>query len=115
MTREPRLYLQDILDSIKKIQQYMGNLTFDEFVSNDMVIDAVVRNFEIMGEAAAHIPDSIRSAYPNIPWKEMRGLRNVVVHEYFGVDLKIIWKTAQESLPELSEMIKEVLSNLGKK
>jgi uncharacterized protein with HEPN domain len=110
MTRDPQLYLQDILDSIGKIKRYTADLSFDEFVSNDMVMDAVTRNLEIIGEAAARIPDNIRLYYPNVPWYEMKGMRNIVAHEYFGVDPKIVWKTVQHSLPELSIMIKDIIT-----
>lgn len=109
MTRDQRLYLNDIMESIAKIQQYTANLTFDTFATNNMVIDAVVRNFEIIGEAAGHIPENIQSLYPEVAWYEMKGMRNIVAHEYFRVDLKIVWKTARESLPPLGLLIKHVL------
>jgi uncharacterized protein with HEPN domain len=112
MTRSPQLYLQDILESGEKIQQYIANMTFDEFVSNNMAVDAVIRNFEIIGEAVAHIPEDIRSAYPEVPWSEMKGMRNVVAHEYFGVDLKIVWKTVRQSLPPLMTMIRRVIDDI---
>lgn len=112
MTRNYQLYLQDILESIEKIQQYICKLTFEEFSSNNMVIDAVVRNLEIIGEAATRMPDDIRLSYSQIPWAEMRGIRNILVHEYFGVDHKIIWKTAKQSLPELSLQIKNITQKL---
>ena len=115
MKRDPQIYLQDILESIEKIQQYIANMTFDEFVSNNMAVDAVIRNFEIIGEAAAHIPDDIRSSYPIVPWFEMKGMRNIVAHEYFSVDLKIVWKTARESLPSLIIMIKQVIDDISER
>lgn len=115
MKRDPQIYLQDILESIEKIQQYIANMTFDEFVSNNMAIDAVIRNFEIIGEAVAHMPDDIRSAYPKVPWFEMKGMRNIVAHEYFSVDLKIVWKTARESLPSLMIMIKQVIDDISER
>lgn len=112
MTRDPQLYLQDILESSEKIQQYIAHMTFDEFVSNSMAVDAVIRNFEVIGEAAAHVPDDIRAAYPEVPWYEMKGMRNIVAHEYFSVDLKIVWKTARQSLPPLMMMIKQVVNDI---
>ncbi|AGL01685.1 HepT-like ribonuclease domain-containing protein [Desulfoscipio gibsoniae] len=111
MTRNARLYLYDILESIEKIQQYTTNLTFEDFVANNMAVDTVVRNFEIIGEAAKHIPDDIQSKYSEVPWFEMKGLRNIMVHEYFRVDLKIVWKTARESLPALLSMIKRIIAD----
>jgi hypothetical protein len=73
LTREPLFYLRDIVDSIEKIKRYCAGLSFEEFTSNDMIIDAVIRNLEVIGEAAARLPHSIYSAYPDVPWKEMRG------------------------------------------
>ncbi|KUG03445.1 hypothetical protein ASZ90_019147 [hydrocarbon metagenome] len=110
MTRDHRLYLEDMLEAINKIQRYTVNLTFDEFTLNEMAIDAVVRNFEIIGEAAGRISSNIQLLYPEIPWYEMKGMRNIVAHEYFRVDLQIIWKTVQDSLPELGRLIQSVLA-----
>ena len=110
MTRDALLYLYDILESIEKIQQYTANLTFEDFVANNMAVDAVVRNFEIIGEAASHIPDNIQSKYSEVPWFEMKGMRNIMVHEYFRVDLKIVWMTARESLPALVSTIKRIIA-----
>lgn len=75
-----------------------------------MAVDAVVRNFEIIGEAASHIPDDIPSKYSEVPWFEMKGMRNIMVHEYFRVDLKIVWMTARESLPALVSTIKRIIA-----
>ena len=110
MTRDALLYLYDILESIEKIQQYTANLTFEDFVANNMAVDAVVRNFEIIGEAASHIPDNIQSKYSEVPWFEMKGMRNIMVHEYFRVDLKIVWMTARVSLPALVPIIKRIIA-----
>ncbi len=109
MIRDSRLYLNDIIESITKIKEYTNNLNLDTFVSNNLVIDAVIRNFEIIGEAAGHIPENIQSLYPEVPWYEMKGMRNIMAHEYFRVDLKIVWKTAHESLPALGLMVERVL------
>ena len=110
MTRDARLYLYDILESIEKIEQYTANLTFEDFAANSMVVDAVVRNFEIIGEASSHIPDDIQSKYSEVPWFEMKGMRNIMVHEYFRVDHKIVWMTARESLPALVLMIERIIA-----
>lgn len=110
MTRDARLYLSDILESITKIQRYTEDLTFEGFAANSMIIDAVVRNLEIIGEAANHIPDDILSMYPEVPWFEMKGMRNIMAHEYFRVDLKIVWMTIRESLPSLVSIIKRIIA-----
>ncbi len=112
MTREPLLYLYDILDSIEKIQRYTSNMNFQEFTGSSLTIDAVVRNFEIIGEASGRIPEDVQLKYPEIPWFEMKGMRNIVAHEYFRVDLKIIWKTSRESLNIVAEMIRHLLKDL---
>ena len=110
MKRDSLLYLNDILESIDHIQQYINNLTFEEFTKSNMVIDAVIRNFEIIGEASAHVPDDIQSSHPEIPWLEAKAMRNIMAHEYFRVDLKIVWKTAKESLPVLQGQIGKIIA-----
>jgi len=109
--RNDKLYLRDILDSIEKIESYVNNLDYEKFSENSIIIDAVVRNFEIIGEATKNLSKEIKSSYPEIPWKEMAGMRNKVIHEYFGVNLKIIWKTIKERLPKLKIKIGEILKN----
>lgn len=81
----------------------MGN-----FQKNSLVEDAVVRNFEIIGEASKHIPEEIKSQYPDIPWKEMAGMRDKIIHEYFGIDLEIVWKTVNIRLPQLRPLLKNI-------
>lgn len=102
------LYLQDILDSINKIEQYISGDTAEEFKKDQLKIDAVVRNLEIIGEAANHISEEIIEKYSEIPWQKMISMRNKVLHEYFGVDEETLWKTITEDLPP----IKEQLENL---
>jgi len=112
MTRDPRLYLEDIKQSVAKIQRYTHGLSFKEFQDSEMVIDAVVRNFEIIGEATSQMPDSIKEMYPGVPWYKMKGLRNVIAHEYFGVRLLTIWETVQKDLPMLEPQIEKILKEL---
>ncbi len=75
---------------------------------------AVIRNFEIIGEASKHIPETIRGKYPKIPWKEMAGMRDKLIHEYFGVKLEVVWETVKKRFPELKILIREVLDNMEK-
>ncbi len=82
------------------------------FIKDKKTVDAVVRNLEIIGEAAGHIPESIRKRFPNIPWKAIAGMRNKLIHEYFGIDTEILVKTVYESLPELKESLEKVLITL---
>lgn len=109
MTRDARLYLQDIVDSINKIQKYTDNMTLEEFELNDMAVDAVARNFEIIGEAATRVTDDIKEMYPDVPWFKMKGMRNIMAHEYFSVDLDIVWDTARKALPSVAEQIKKII------
>lgn len=107
--RDYKLFLNDILESIRKIEKYTGNITFKDFTNNQMIIDAVVRNFIIIGEASTNIPLEIQNKYPRIPWKKMKAMRNIVVHEYFGVKLNTTWNTAKKSLPKLEKEIIKVI------
>ncbi len=90
--RSPELFIQDMLEAIEKIERYTELVEdLEDFMKKDIVVDAVLRNLEIIGEAARNIPEEIRSKYPEIPWNRVVGLRNVVIHGYFVVDLEIIW------------------------
>ena len=111
MKRTHRLYLNDINEAIERIQGYVKDLTFEEFSKNMLVIDAVVRNFEIIGEATKHIPTEIKKDYPLIKWKEMAGMRDKLAHEYFGVNIEILWKTAKNRLPTLKPLVNELLKD----
>lgn len=82
--RSPQLYLEDIITSIFKIEAYTKDLSFEDFINNQMVVDAVVRNLEVVGEAARNIPEEFSDKHPEVPWQEMVSMRNKVIHEYFG-------------------------------
>jgi len=112
MKRDPRLYLEDIRESVIKIKRYTQGLSFEEFRNSEMVVDAVIRNFEIIGEAASQTPDSIKEKHSDVPWYKMKGLRNVIAHEYFGVRLITIWETIQNDLPTLESQIEKTLAEL---
>lgn len=109
MRRTPKLFLVDIVQSIEKIEKYIEELSFEDFVSNEKTIDAVVRNLEIIGEASKNIPDWLKSKYINIPWREIAGMRNKMIHEYFGIDYEIIWEIVKKDLPELRAKIKGIM------
>lgn len=106
--RLPKLYLEDILTSISNIDEYTKGLSFKDFKSDKKTIDAVVRNLEIIGEAARNIGQSFTEEHSQLPWSEMISMRNKVIHEYIAVDVEILWKTIQEDLPMLKEQIEEL-------
>lgn len=103
--RDYKLYLEDILQAIKSVDEYTKSLTFVKFKRNKLVIDAVVRNLEIIGEAAKNIPANIKNRFPDIEWKKISGLRNILIHEYFGIDLQILWDIIKNKLPDLKKQI----------
>ena len=100
--------LQDILKAIEKIEVYIIDLTINQFKKNDLIIDAVIRNLEIIGEASKSIPTTIRKQYPVIPWDQMNGMRNILIHEYFGVDIDTVWHTVKRHLPELKKQLEGI-------
>jgi len=99
--RKPALLIQDIIESGKKILTYTTGLDYDGFVANDLVVDAVIRNFEIIGEAANRLPTEFKDAHPDIDWHRIRGFRNRIVHDYFGIDYEIVWTVKETFLPDL--------------
>jgi uncharacterized protein with HEPN domain len=103
------LRVEHILDAIGRIQQYTSGLTEESFGTNQMAVDAVIRNFLIIGEAARHIPADVQAKHSEIPWPLMQGMRNVLVHDYEAVKLDIVWKTIQVSLPPLVEPLRKLL------
>ena len=98
--REFILYLEDMSQSMQRIEEYLGDIDFKKFKMSYMVVDAIIRNFEIIGEASKNIPTEIKEKYPEIPWRKMYGLRNLIAHEYFGVDYEMIWEIAKNNLPQ---------------
>lgn len=94
-------YLNDIFNSICEIEEFVKGMTFNEFVIDRKTRNAVIRSIEVMGEAAKNIPESFRKKYPNVPWKKMAGMRDKLIHEYFGVDLEIVWQMIENNLPAL--------------
>jgi uncharacterized protein with HEPN domain len=111
--RPYKLRVEDILISMEKIEKYVADKGFEQIVRDELLIDAVVRNLEIIGEASRHVPEEIRSQWPGIPWHRMAGLRNVVIHQYFDVDLEALWKIVSDNLPETKLKIKEMLASIG--
>jgi len=99
--------IDDIIEAIEKIDRYTCGINFDEWRQDEKTVDAVVRNIEVIGEAASHLPIEIQEQYQDIPWNMMKGIRNVLAHEYFGIDLKIVWKTVKNDLPVLKKLLQK--------
>jgi uncharacterized protein with HEPN domain len=113
--RDPILYVSDIILSMERVREYIDGLDFQQFKWDYKTVDAVIRNFEIIGEATKNVPKEIKDKYTSIPWEEMYRLRNRISHEYFGVDYEIIWDIATRHLPINYEDVKAVLEDLQKK
>jgi len=105
MTRHTDLYFNDILHAAAKIQRYTRGMAFAEFKRDDKTVDAVIRNLHVIGEAARSVPIHVQNKNPQVPWRDIIAMRNILIHEYFGVDAAIIWKTVREDLPVLKKAI----------
>ena len=110
--REFSDYLNDILEAIGDIQNFTQNMSFKDLESDKKTLYAVIRCLEILGEAVRKIPKNVKEGYPDIPWKEIAGMRDKLIHEYFGVDTQTIWDTIQEDLPPLKETITNIINDL---
>jgi uncharacterized protein with HEPN domain len=109
MKLDESVYLQHILDAIAKVETYLEGIDESAFNQNTLIQDGVIRQIEILGEAAKHISDVLRAKYAHIPWQDIAGMRNKLIHDYFGVDIEKIWLTAVEDLPALKDEIKKIL------
>ena len=107
--RSWKFRLEDIRDSLALIAEYVQGLDYESWKKDQKTIDAVIRNIEIIGEAASHVPENIQDIYTDVPWHQMKGLRNILIHENFGVDLDVLWRTVQEDLPSLKIKIQKVI------
>ena len=110
--RIPRLLVEDILESGNLIMDYTDNMSFDDFLEDQKTIDAVIRNFEIIGEAVNLLPEEFKNSHANIDWVRIRGFRNRVVHDYFGIDYSIVWTIKETYLPLLIDSLAQVLTSM---
>ena len=110
--REIILLLEDILNASEKIISYTSEMSFNDFINDDKTIDAVVRNFEIIGEAANRVSEDFKSSHPEIEWRRMIGFRNRIIHEYFGIDYEMVWKIKENNLAELNDFIEQIINSL---
>ncbi len=107
-------FIQDIIDSVNDIGNFIEGMDFEEFIKDKKTIYSVIRAIEIIGEATKNVPEQIKKRYPEVPWKKMAGMRDRLVHEYFGVDMEILWETAKEDVPQLEVPVSKVLEDMEK-
>ena len=110
--RELGDYIQDILEAIVEVEDFTKGMKFEDFLGDKKTVNAVVRSLEIIGEATKKIPNSMREKYSEIPWKWMTGMRDKLIHEYFGIDLEIVWEVINNELPPIKPLIREILENI---
>ncbi|MDT8323628.1 MAG: DUF86 domain-containing protein [Bacteroidota bacterium] len=110
--RDARIYLDDILHSITRIESYVGEMTSEDFETDEKTQDAVIRNLEIIGEAVGKLPDTILQSHPEIEWHKIKALRNILVHEYFGINIEIVWDVVQNKLRQLKSASADILKEL---
>ena len=110
--RDPRPYLQDMLESIERIRRYTESMDPARFLENDVVQDAVIRRIEIMGEAVGYLPDDLKAGYPEVPWQDIKDMRNKLIHDYGRVDLDLVWAVVRRDIPSLEPQIRRVLGAL---
>ena len=111
MSRDYRVYLEDILEAVSKIRQFTAGLTLATFSQDAKTLDAVVRNLEIVGEAVKHLTEDVRARYSGLDWKKIAGLRDILIHEYFGVNVEVIWDIVQHKLPDLEKATRALLAS----
>ena len=102
-------YLEDTLDAIAKVRRFIEGMTLDQFAGDEKTIFATIRALEIIGEATKRMPKKVREGYPKVPWREMAGIRDKLIHDYFGVDIEVVWKAATSDLPKIEPQIRHIL------
>jgi len=110
--RDPKLYLKDILGALDAIEKFVGGADFETFKNDDMMSSAVIRKFEIVGEATKNISEEIKQKYPAIPWKSMAGMRDRLIHFYFGIKYELVWETIKKEIPKVKILVKRILDDL---
>ena len=113
MKKDDSVYLHHIIDAFVQIEHYTEGVSHEEFLHNRLIQDGVIRQLEVMGEAARNLSEDLRNEHPQIPWRQMIGLRNRMIHAYFNVDLQIIWEIVQGDIPDLKQKMKQILDAIS--
>ncbi|MBI5227079.1 DUF86 domain-containing protein [Candidatus Micrarchaeota archaeon] len=109
MSKDPNFYLGHVIEAIEKIQKYTKGFDRSDFLENELVQDAVVRNIEIIGEAVKNLPNDFKKKHSNVPWRDIAGMRDRIVHFYFGIDFELVWDTIETDIPELEKKISKLI------
>ena len=112
MSRDPRVYLEDILESIRRIRAYVEGIDQNGLGADELRLDAVVRNLEVIGEAVKRLPEDLRTKESDVEWKKIAGLRDILIHHYFGIDVAIIWDIVATKIPDFERQIRIILEGL---
>jgi uncharacterized protein with HEPN domain len=112
MIKDDIVYLNHIIDAISRIEEYVHGLTYDDFIENYLIQDGVIRQIQVIGEATKKISYNTRGKYPDIPWKDIAGMRDKLIHDYFGIDLDAVWDTVEKDIPLLKDEIQTIIKEL---
>lgn len=112
MSRNALLYIKDILENMQDAEEFIRGMSYEQFHADKRTLNAVLRSIEVIGEATKNVPEEIRTRYPKVPWKEMAGMRDKVIHFYIGVNTEIVWLAAKERIPSLLPLIEQILHEL---